>query len=380
MDCGLDSKSESYARGTRKEKCKVTLKTNKEKKLVMSHEISKIDRQQGIEMAWHKLTEVVQTIFLKTCWLAAWDVEKKPMKEPDGSESEFCRLVCTDDSKIRIGNPVHCDSYGLITNADFLRVCENALREIPGATVASVGSICERGRIFVSIKLAELSEYKAAGREFKPLLNFLSSHDLSAPFSVNTSNICTVCNNTFSANLMSFGKQLSGLKASELASEKAKAVRVVLKHTKNVMDRLENVPEIISGFHGAQMMFRVEMERLAKEKVAVDDANALFAGFLTGSEATDKPLSTRRANQVDRLVDLFRRGAGNSGKNRADVFSAFTDYYTHENAGGDNILRQVVSSEYGDGATRKQEAWSMLRDEKKYSATLARGQQVLAVS
>jgi hypothetical protein len=346
----------------------------------MSHEISNIDKQQGIEMAWHKLTEVIQTIILGTCWLSKWDVEKRPMKEPDGSESEFCRVVCTDDSKIKIGKPVHCDTYGLVSNANFLRICENALREIPGAVVASVGSVCERGRIFVSIKLPELSEYRAAGRVFVPYLNFLSSHDLSAPFDVNTSNICTVCNNTFSANLTILEGQKSGLKAAQIASEKAQAVRARMKHTKNVMERLENVPEIVSGFHGAQMMFKMEMERLAKEQVSVDDANALFAGFLLGNESADKPLSTRRENQVDRLVHLFRKGAGNGGENRADAFSAFTDYYTHENAGGDNIMRQVVSSEYGDGAARKQEAWNMLRDEKKFSATLARGQQVLAVS
>lgn len=347
----------------------------------MSHMISKIDRQEGIEQAWHGLTVVQSVIHLVSCWLAKWDVIKLPMMEPDGSQSEFCRIVCTDDNKIRIGNPVHCDSYGLVTNADFLRVINEAIREIPGAVVASVGSVCGRSRIFVSIKLEELAEFKAAGRTFVPYLNFLSSHDMSAPFAVNTSNICTVCNNTFGMNLASVGRQYSGLKAAEQASREAKAVRVVLKHTKNVMDRLNNVPEIVDGFHGAQMLFKLKMDEIAKQSIGLDDANALFAGFLADKpEDLKEKMSTRRANQVSRLVELFRNGAGNEGKNRADWFSAATDYYSHENAGGDDRMRQFVSSEYGSGQTAKERAWRLVTDDKAVTATLARGKAVLALN
>lgn len=347
--------------------------------IVMSHEISNIDKQEGIEQAWHGLTVVKKVIELAQSWLAQWDVEKRPMHEPDGMESEFCRVVCTDDPSIRIGKPVHCDTYGLVTNADFLRVVSNALKEIPGAIVASVGSVRERSRIFVSVKLPELATYQAAGREFIPFLNFMSSHDMSAPFAVNASNICTVCNNTFGMNLASFGKQVSGLQAAQLASEKAKAVRILLKHSKNVGDRLENVPEIISGFHGSQMLFRVQMEKLAMEKVTIDDANALFTGFLTPENAVEKEISTRRENQIERLVELFRYGAGNNGENRADLFSAFTDYYSHESSGGDNNrLKQFESSEYGDGFNKKREAFDTLTSDALFAQTLKRGQLVLA--
>lgn len=333
-------------------------------------------------MGWHKLTIVQEVIVLLSSWLSKWDVSKVPMLESDGSQSEYCRITCTDDKTIRIGAPVHCDSYGLVTNADFLRIINTAIREIPGAQVASVGSVCGRSRIFVSVKLAELPEFKAAGRAFQPYLNFLSSHDMSAPFTVNTSNICTVCNNTFGMNLSSMGRQLSGLNAANRESEKAKAVRVVMKHTKNVMERLENVPEIVDGFHGAQALFRITMDKLAKEPVRVDDANALFAGFLTTQEEASKgeAMSTRRANQVERLVELFRKGAGNQGENRADWFSAVTDYYSHENAGGDDRMRQFVSSEFGSGQMAKGRAWSLIQDDKAIVATAQRGRAVLAMS
>ena len=144
----------------------------------MAHKIGNVDRQEGTFQAWHGLTDVKKVIQLATCWLAKWDVEKRPMREPDGSESEYCRIVCTDDPSLKIGKPVHCETYGMISNADFLQICEDSMGEIQGATVESVGSVCDRGRIFVSVKVPDLKELTAAGRKFEPYLNFISSHDL----------------------------------------------------------------------------------------------------------------------------------------------------------------------------------------------------------
>lgn len=301
----------------------------------MSHRLTKIDRQEGTEQAWHKLTEIKENLNdLASTWLAQWDIRKSSLYLADAAEkliaTPFCQLVCTDDPKITIGNPVHCETYGMITNAAFLKVVTNALAEIKGAKVVSVGSVCGRSKIFVTVQLAEMPEFKAAGRKFIPYLNFLSSHDQSAPFIVNTSNICTVCANTFGMNLI---KQNSGIKAANKNSVKGESVRAVLKHSRNVMERLENIPQIIDGFLGANAIFALEMDKLAKQPIKIDDANALFAGFLNGSEAMEK-LSTRRANQVETLSGLFVKGKGNEGKNRADAFSAGTDYFTHESSGG----------------------------------------------
>lgn len=352
----------------------------------MSHEITNIDRHQGISQAWHGLTEVVPFIDLLSSWLAKWDIRKAIMREEDGSASEFYRLVCTDNPAIRIGNPVNA-SYGVVSNADFLATVSKAIREIAGSKVASVGSVCGRGRIFVSVQLAELESFKAAGRVFNPFLNFLSSHDQSAPFVVNTSNICTVCNNTFGMNLggMSEGRAGSGKWGMDSAASRSdggkKAIRFGLKHTKNIGNRLDNVPAMVDSFLGAQAQFRDTMDALAKAPIRVDDANALFAGFLAGDELTTKTVSARKVNQIARLQELFVRGAGNRGENRADVFSAGTDYYSHESSGGANghISRQIESSEYGTGATAKRELFGLLQNDDAMQATIATGRKVLAL-
>lgn len=351
----------------------------------MSHEIEKNkDKQQGVEMAWHKLTEVYpdlhERFLTEETHLHDFDIKKSPLfvldEQKNPVKTDFCQLVCTDDPSIHIGSPVHCETYGMITNAAFLKVVTNALAEIKGAKVVSVGSVCGRAKIFVTVQLAEMAEFKAAGRKVIPFLNFLSSHDQSAPFIVNTSNITTVCANTFSMNLL---RQKSGINSAQKNSVVGESVRAVLKHSKNVMERLENIPEIIDGFLGANAIFALEMDRLAAQPIKIDDANALFAGFLNGSEKMEK-LSTRRTNQVETLTELFVKGKGNRGENLADVFNAGTDYFTHESSGGEeNRLKQYVSSEFGMAANQKTRLYDLLNNENEREDAIGRGHKLLSL-
>lgn len=336
----------------------------------MSHEISEIDRQQGIEQAWHGLTEVMPVIVLRKCWLACWDVTKKVLGvQNDTGEfvpGEFCQLVCTDKPEIQIGAPVHCDTYSVLSNQSFLAIVQDALDKIRGAVVASVGSVCRRGRIFVTLRVPKMETFQAAGREFKPYLNFLSSHDKSAPFTVILSTVCTVCNNTFGMNLVAGGQG---------------TLKIVIKHTKDMANALADVSGIIDAYFASVQKFAEVMDKLAEIPVSAADAHAFFAGLLTEhKEATDEGFSTRTENQIDRLTVLFATGKGNKGENYSDVFSAVTDYYSHEsvNSEGDNPEKQFASSEFGSGQAMKAFAFAVLQDDKRIAKLTASGHKAIA--
>lgn len=340
----------------------------------MSHEISENDRQQGITQAWHGLTEVLPVIVLASCWLTLWDVKKLVLGVLSSTKEfiagQFCQLVCTDNESIQIGKPVHCESYTVLTNRDFLAIVQDTLNKLRGAVVASVGSVCNRARIFVTLQIPEMPSFMAAGREFKPYLNFLSSHDKSCPFTLNLSTVCTVCNNTFGMNL---------------ADKSNKGLRIVVKHTKGMAAQLADVPAIVDAFFASVQKFTEVMNALALVPITSREARAFFAGLLTDKDDTEDKtetevaeLSTRRANQVDRLTVLFATGKGNNGQNLADVFSAITDYYSHESAGGsDNVSKQIASSEFGTGQTMKAFAFVVLQDDKRIAALIAQGNTVL---
>lgn len=349
----------------------------------MSHEIGTNDKQQGTSMAWHNLTEVLPVILLRTCFLAAWDVVKRPLFRPvPGSEpvayvpTDTSEIVCTDDQNIIVGKPVD-PSYHLLTNGKFLTLVQSAMDRIAGAIVASVGSVCNRGRIFVTIEVPEIKSFMAAGREFKPFLNFLSSHDKSCPFTVNLSTICTVCNNTFGMNLR---------------DEENDTLRIRVKHTSGMPAMLEDVPEIIAAYFTSVQKFAEVMDKLAQMPVSEADAKAFFAAFTTEktddsdkSKAEKSELSTRRLNQINRLTELFLTGKGNKGKDLSDLFQAVTDYYSHENSGNVDSedaadkFKQLASSEFGTGQAMKAYAFAILQDDKKTAGMIAKGHKVLAV-
>lgn len=332
-------------------------------------------------MAWHNLTIVKPFILLRDCWLSAWDVVKAAMTEPDGSKSEYCRVVCTDNKSITIGKPVHEETYTLLNNATFLSLVQSALDQIRGASVASVGSVCRRARVFVSLKLPALESLAsetltltAAGRTFQFYLSFFNSHDKSAPFGVQLSTVCVVCNNTFNAVLQ---------------CADGKLLRLRIPHTKNMEAKLADVPRIIDAFFTSAQQFAEQMNALAMIPITAADAKNFFAGFLvTGSDGSESEksesdqveISTRRMNQIDRLVSLFVSGKGNNGANLADLFSAVTDYYSHESSGGDDKVKQIASSEFGNGQTMKSLCWAILKDDKRIAATIADGNRILAAN
>lgn len=341
----------------------------------MSHEITSNDKQQGLTQAWHGLTEVMPVISLMTCWLSQWDVKARNllrMVPREGGMSEyqdsgFQELTCTDNDEIIVSKePISPSSYHVLTNKAFLAVISEAMASIPGAIVASVGSLCNRARIFVTLAVPNVGSFIAAGREFKPYLNFLSSHDKSAEFTVVASTTCTVCNNTFSANLQ---------------STEGDTLRVGIKHRPNMAARLANVPGIIAAYYATVEHFKAVMDKLQSMPCSGVDAQAFFAGLLMDGEGRKmgEGLSTVSRNKVTRLVELFATGKGNHGKDWSDVFQAVTDYYTHESAGANaDKQAQEETSEYKTGATKKARAYAVLQDDKLIAEMRDRGTVYLA--
>ena len=319
----------------------------------MAHEITSIDRQQGTFQAWHGLTQIIENLSLKNNWLRQWDVTPRKMTLIDGTETPYSMLVASDNPSIQIGVPF-ADSYTPITNAMFLDVLGESILGIDGLNLDSVGSVCGRGKIFASFKIAE-GNRTIGNRTFETYLNFGSSHDKSAPFWFNTSNICTVCANTFGMNLTA-EKSKDGLAGK-------------VRHTKNAAIGLGNVAGIIEKAMGAQAEFNAIFSALDSMPASEEVANRAFAGFIGKGEE----MSTRSANQVDRLTALFNTGKGNRGETMADVFSAVTDFYSHESSGGDDRMKQFVSSEFGAGAEKKSEFFSLLADGGSRQTLIAKG-------
>ena len=328
----------------------------------MGHRIEKRDKQQGRHMAWHNLTEIVTDLDLDNNVLRrGWDIEEVPLITADGKGTPFKILVGSDDKEV-IGKPF-ANTYKPISNEVFLEMIKEATRDINGIKVESVGSVCNRGRVFVSLSLKDTKNFKVGYREFEEFLNFGNAHDQSSVLWVNNTNTCTVCNNTFSYNLAVDDSPIDAR----------------IHHKGDVEFKLTNMAEIIDAHLSSQALFKAEFERLMNIDIKVDDARSLFTGWSIRNDQ-EKELTSRGLNKVNRLTELFVKGAGNMGKNRADAFSAVTDFYTHESTrgGGANVGSQFVSSEFGLGRAAKQNFWDVIRNDNDVADYIKSGSKALA--
>jgi hypothetical protein len=325
----------------------------------MAHRIEKRDKQQGVEMGWHGLTDVMIDLGLDNNWLTKWDIETRRL-QLDGVDTDFSILVGNDDGEV-IGKPFS-DTYKPISNSIFLGMIKEAVSGIKGVKVESVGSVCNRGRVFVSLSLKDSSFYKIGKREFMDYLNFGNGHDQSCVLWVNNTNVCTVCNNTFSYNL----------------NNKNSVIDTRVFHRGDVEVKISNIAEIIDAHLGCQAEYKAEFKRLMSIDLSANDARNLFTGWTLRNDM-DKEISIRSLNKVNRLTELFATGKGNDGKNRADAFSAVTDFYTHESTRnkGANTGRQFVSSEFGLGRMAKQNFWNVIRNDNQVNEFINAGQKAL---
>ena len=330
----------------------------------MSHGITKRDRQEARHMGWHNLTQINETLDLKNNWLTKWDIQEVGLQTAEGVEVPFKILTGTDDQEV-IGKPF-AGTYTPVTNKAFLDMVGEAISGVKGAVVESVGSVNNRGRVFVSLSVKGMDKFKVGNREFLDYLNFGNGHDQTSAVWANASNICTVCDNTFSMNLNA-----------------DQEVKIKVKHSKDVVVRLENISEVIDAYAGTRAKFKAEFERLMNEPIKTDKARDLFAGWMIRSSGgnQERDLGPKTLTKVNRVTELFKSGRGNKGENRADAFSAVTDYYTHESTrnGGANVARQVFSSDFGLGRMAKSDFWNVIRNDISVHNYAARGAKALAM-
>ena len=315
-------------------------------------------------MGWHNLTQINEVLDLKNNWLTKWDIQEVGLKTVGDVEVPFKILTGTDDNQV-IGKPF-AGTYTPVSNKAFLDMIGEAISGVKGAVVESVGSVNNRGRVFVSLSIKGMDKFKVGDREFLDYLNFGNGHDQTSAVWTNASNTCTVCDNTFSMNLN--GEQ---------------EVKCKVKHSKDVIARLDNIVEIIDAYAGTQAKFKAEFERLMNEPMKTDKARNLFAGWMIRSTNEDggKDLGPKTLTKVNRITELFEKGKGNSGENRADAFSAVTDFYSHESVrnSGKNVARQLFSSEYGLGRMAKSSFWNVIRNDDSVNAFAANGKKALAL-
>jgi hypothetical protein len=315
----------------------------------MGHGIEKTDWQQGRSMGWHKLTDVEKELALKNSRFTTYEQIAYPtyitvngVSVPTG---EY-RLVCTDNNQM-IGKSFS-DSFVQFPNGELLDVLEQAT-DGTGLVLESCGTVRNRESRFFSFSMKGAKQFSAGGRKFDAYLNVLDDITGRHKLLFLSGSTCVVCANTFAMALDGEGFN----------------VDQSVKHTKKAKLKLDGMPKIIQAALLSHEDFAEKFNRLADQAVSTEQARGLFATLLSkkGHQISGTTfLSKNTLNTTDELVALFsNRAQGNNGENLADAFSAVTDHFTHHSAGGENVEKQFLSSEFGSGADAKQEFFALLQ-------------------
>ena len=331
----------------------------------MAANIQSRDIQTGIEQAWHGMT-VIQNPITKENSGIAYAMDTRPLfiEKSDGTkiETEYKQIIACDD-ELPVGKPVS-QGYCLIDNCTIFDMVNDALTGMIGANrhqIVSVGTVDDRSKGFMSIKLEEA--FIAASRNTEPLLNILWGHGGNISLIARSGFTVTVCQNTFNVNL----------------GRKGKDFNLTLKHTKNALNRIENMGKAIENYAGVVAEFKLAMDSFEAKDCDEENAKKIISGIVAPvTFEKELKIATRSKNTIERITELFVGGAGNSGKNLADVFNAATDYYSHESSGGDtNRMKQFISSEFGSANTAKDTFFNVLSDDDSLATVKTRGEKVM---
>jgi len=347
----------------------LSVNNNKLQKEKNMHHLEERDVQAGIQQAWHGSTNVVPVVEFDNAF--PFEIERLPLLVANDTPLEgWSFFRCSDDGK-PAGVPVF-ESYVALTNARFWEIVQNAVGG-SGAIIESAGTIYDRCRRFVTVKLGtDVDDFTVGDRQFKNRFSLLDSIDGSTNFYGVNSSTCVVCANTFQV----------------VMGDTSGEFRFKIRHSKNIMPKIENMEKAIDQFLGVTAQFKKALETANEIPVTPVDARSLFAGWIA-TEASG--ISARSFNIVTRLSELFQRGAGNNGETLLDAFSAVTDFYSHESSGGLDQegfrMKQTISSEFGSGSRKKQDFFANLFTAKKmedpifqrdsFDALVSRGRTVI---
>lgn len=380
------------------------------------------DVQIGLEMAWHKLTQIPANGIITADSFESLQL-RRMLTEPTEAEISafFAKQETPNVHAVRsfllnyktdfsipfhqgsfspVGVPVNPESY---TVRDIHHCFESVKNALPGVDykVVSAGTYYDRTRYAISVEIASLKSVTVGGREFKLYLTLIGSLDKTTPEVWGLTTVCVVCSNTMRAALMELdanqAKDLQqstrgkGKNRKEVSTDLSKVdgarLFAKMRHSKNMAEKVALAETLVNSLVGSGSILKAQLESLLAMPVRMSEAKAIYAGYLDNlhtladtdfaklTESKDFALSTRRKNEVDEMAGLFARGLGNKGENGLDLLSGFTERFSRRDTFKDDAQKEkfVQSAEHGVYADRKEDFFTFLMDKPLREKAFERG-------
>jgi len=272
----------------------------------MSHHLEEKDTMfsGSNTVPWHGLGTVIEgradSQQALTLGGLDWEVESRPIYTADMQQIPKHRaLTRTDDGSV-LG--IVGLKYGPFQNRSLAEIAESIV-STGEACFETAGSLFNGQLIWFLLKIGERT--LSNGEEHKQYVLASNGHAGRARVSFALVDTRVVCWNTYSAARAEGG---SGFAVS---------------HTLKVMDRVEAAMKIMRWSHeGTEALFR-SYETLSGKSLTLDQAERLLSQRIMPKESQQN---------IDHVLELYRNGAGNSGRTAYDLFNGLTDWLDHYEA------------------------------------------------
>lgn len=332
----------------------------------MSHEI--IEGMDSVvlhrEQAWHGLGIVIPNEFTPREGLTygnlEWGLIQRPLltRLDDGSLVDVPTHVANyrADNNFLLG--VVTAGYQPVSNLEMADFCSALCTTGDRVTCESVGSIRGGKRVWFLLKGEPFDV--AVGDSIWPYLLVSNGHDGGASFRVTPTTIRTVCSNTLHAVIPMHDVGSLGSSA------------ICLRHTTNIMDRLEEAQTALAQYNRAMKETRQLIGTLASKDVTSEEVQRFFLECYThdfgpipsipqdAAEGRKRDKAMSAYNSFSRRFDDDRTIAGTSMWNAFNSYSGLVqhDLKARGRDDADRVQRRVDSNLFGLSAERTSAAFA----------------------
>ncbi len=300
------------------------------------------------ELPWHRLGTALEEADLYD-WPSAsrkagldWEVELVPLVTADTQAQVDHRAVrrTTDARVLGVVGP----KYAVLQNRDAFQWFAPFL-DAREAALHTAGSLKQGSRVWVLAKLNRSPIEVAPGDEVEKFILLSHGHDGSLAVRCGFSPIRVVCANTLA---MAHGSNTSKL--------------IRLKHTKDVLENLANVQEIMD-LANAEFEATAEQYRLLARKSINQADLRKYVRRVLKIEEEDNP-GTRMANIMEEVMALAEAGRGNNLPSiRGTYWSAYngvSEWLTYSRGRSEDA--RLNSLWFGDSALTNRHALEVALD------------------
>jgi phage/plasmid-like protein (TIGR03299 family) len=313
----------------------------------MSHEIENMFAvvKKEADKPWHGLgVELSAPPTVAEAIKAAgldWTASKQPVYTQTPAQPQLtvvpdCYAVVRSSDGAILGHVG--DRYTIVQNAEAFAPFQPML-DSGAVTLETAGSLRGGSRVWILGKCNVESVEIVPGDKMDLYVLFYHSHDGSLKIHFGFTPIRVVCNNTASA---------------AIASDASKLIKI--KHTKNALQALQAVGEIMNVAKGEFEATCEQYKRLAKTKI--DQATLEKYVKIVFAVDQAKANNGKQSKVMDKIQPLYEHGRGNDLPGVKGTlwaaYNAVTEYLQHER-GKDRDTR-LDSTWFGQGAALNDKA------------------------